>query len=196
MKNQSFLPSLQVFRGIAALMVVFHHLWNQISFFFAIHNVALDQLAADGQYGVDFFFVLSGFIICYSNYNKAQVRSASGEYLRNRILRIYLPYLPLSFLMLLSYRIFPSLSQGDRDISVVKSIFLLPVPGFTALAVARTLVYEIFFYTVFITFFFSTRLFYGLLLLWALMIGVAGRSMPAILASLHSGHSTHRASRR
>ena len=62
MKNQSFLPSLQVFRAIAALMVVFHHLWHEISFFYHLHSSVADQLAAAGKNGVDFFFVLSGFI--------------------------------------------------------------------------------------------------------------------------------------
>lgn len=130
-------------------------------------------MAAAGKNGVDFFFVLSGFIICYSNFIKAGVWSASGEYLKNRILRIYLPYLPISFLMLLSYRLFPGFSDATRNVSLVKSVFLLPVPGVTALAVAWTLVHEMFFYLVFITSFLSKRLFYFILLLWALMIGVA-----------------------
>jgi exopolysaccharide production protein ExoZ len=172
MKNQSFLPSLQIFRAIAALMIVFHHLWLETSYFFHIHSVVLNDLAAAGRSGVDFFFVLSGFIICYAHFDKMGVRSATGEYLIHRILRIFLPYLPISLLMLASYRLFPAISHATRDISLVKSIFLLPVPGTTALSVAWTLVYEMFFYIVFVSFFLTKRFFYVILALWALFIGL------------------------
>jgi exopolysaccharide production protein ExoZ len=173
MKNQSFLPSLQIFRAIAALMVVFHHLWREISYFFSMHSALLDKIAFAGKSGVDFFFVLSGFIICYAHFHKIGIWSASGEYLRNRIFRIYLPYLPISFLMLFSYGFLPSLSDVTRNVSVIKSVSLLPVPGMTALSVAWTLVHEMFFYMVFILFFASKRFFYIILSIWTLMIGLA-----------------------
>jgi peptidoglycan/LPS O-acetylase OafA/YrhL len=177
MENRSFLPALQLFRGVAALMVVFHHLWHEIRHAFGLHFPVVDQLALAGKYGVDFFFVLSGFIICYSHFSRLGNRAEALPYLSNRLLRIYVPYLPICVLMLIAYRLLPSLSYTDNGstVSWVKSITLLPLRGDTALSVAWTLVFEMIFYLVFLVAFFSKRLFFAILGAWVVLI-VAGNS--------------------
>jgi exopolysaccharide production protein ExoZ len=169
MKNPVF-HSLQIYRGIAALIVVFHHLWNNLQYYFHLNYPLINFLASHGRIGVDFFFVLSGFIICYSNYDFSEKAFRIIPYLRNRILRIYIPYLPLGIFMLLAYQLSPGLSESNREVSVLKSLFLIPIPGNTALSVAWTLVYEMFFYVVFVSWFLSRRLFASIIVVWLMFI--------------------------
>ena len=61
---KSKLYSLQVLRGIAAMMVVLFHLSITTDTFF--HNKSFN--VSWGWLGVDIFFVLSGFIITYVHF--------------------------------------------------------------------------------------------------------------------------------
>ncbi|WP_215226798.1 acyltransferase family protein [Echinicola shivajiensis] len=155
---------LQVFRGIAALMVVFHHQWNSFSHFLGLKDEIAEATAALGKYGVDFFFVLSGFIIAFSNEKFRNNRSELGNYLWKRVIRIYIPYLPIGILMLLAYYYIPGFSAAGRDISIGASL-LLPF-GTPALSVAWTLIHEMIFYLFFSFWFISARKFYWGLLIW------------------------------
>ncbi|MFC0775982.1 acyltransferase family protein [Terrimonas alba] len=169
-KERKFFNSLQIFRGFAALMVVFHHEWIAFSHFHGADSPILGFLGSLGKYGVDFFFVLSGFIITYSNYEKAGIIRERKPYLINRVLRIYLPYLPVSILMLILYYFFPSASEGkERDISLLTSLTLVPA-GKPALSVAWTLVHEMMFYLLFLSWFFSKKAWYWLVMIWAMVI--------------------------
>jgi hypothetical protein len=168
--NKHFFNSLQIFRGIAALMVVFHHEWRAFVYFYGAESEIFGFLAGLGKYGVDFFFVLSGFIITYSNYDKAGKLSETRTYVVNRVLRIYLPFLPVSLLMLLLYFMFPTVSEGEeRDISLLTSLTLVPA-GKPALTVAWTLVHEMMFYLLFLSWFFSKRFWYCIAIVWVLII--------------------------
>lgn len=153
--SQNFFNSLQIYRGVAAMMVVFHHIWNNVRHYYALDFAWIDAVAKSGRFGVDFFFVLSGFIICYSNFFCDQ-RDIT-VYLKNRFLRIFIPYWPIGICMLGLYFMFPAVSGNARDVSVLKTLFLIPVEGPPALSVAWTLVFEIFFYLVFSIWFFSKR---------------------------------------
>ncbi len=104
-----------------------------------------------GAYGVDFFFVLSGFIILYAHYNDIG-RANLTSYFKKRFIRIYPTYwvivIPLIPLLFLS----PTIgAQGtETEISVlVKSVLLIPNDTPPILGVAWTLTHEIFFYLVF-----------------------------------------------
>lgn len=73
--------SVQVLRGVAALMVVLHHLQNQTQ------RLGLPYVAADAlQAGVDIFFVISGFIMWVSTSGGRALGAL--EFYRNRIIRI------------------------------------------------------------------------------------------------------------
>jgi exopolysaccharide production protein ExoZ len=170
--DSRFFNSLQVFRGVAAMMVVFHHSWNNIRHYYHVRIPVLDVLLGFGKYGVDFFFVLSGFIICYSNFRFAESPQHLPLYLKNRLTRIFVPYWPIGLLMLLLYIVLPGVSGNVRDVSVIKSLFLLPVSGSTALSVAWTLVFELFFYSLFMVWFFSRRTLFVVLTGWLAVIVV------------------------
>ncbi|EIR2665175.1 acyltransferase family protein [Escherichia coli] len=63
------LNSIQVMRGIAALMVVGFHYRTSLNGVYAQTNLG-DLLFLNGAFGVDLFFIISGFIIVYSTKNK------------------------------------------------------------------------------------------------------------------------------
>ncbi|MEO1383498.1 MAG: acyltransferase [Bacteroidota bacterium] len=64
-KPARYIPSLTPLRGIAALMVVLFH-YNDFLVFQDLSNLnSISMILAKGYLWVDFFFVLSGFIICH-----------------------------------------------------------------------------------------------------------------------------------
>lgn len=159
---------LEVMRGFAACWVVLHHASNAVEFFVAPlpHATA----ARNGLLGVDFFFVLSGFIIALSSAQLVARGRGLREYLRARFLRIYVPYWPVGVPLLILYMAFPSLSAAVRDMGVFTSLTLLPSNTPPALSVAWTLVHEVVFYGVFATYFVSRRLHVATLVAWVSVI--------------------------
>ncbi|MBA5628918.1 acyltransferase family protein [Moheibacter lacus] len=165
MADKKFFDLLQVYRGIAALLVVIHHTYTSFSYFKGLNFPPLEFIASIGKYGVDFFFVLSGFIIAFTTFRFRDNPNFLKKYTFNRIIRIYIPYLPISIGMLILYAIIPGFSDSNRSISLLTSLTLIP-NGNPALSVAWTLVFEMFFYLVYGLNFFSKKLWYGFLTLW------------------------------
>ncbi|NCH75025.1 acyltransferase family protein [Cronobacter sakazakii] len=81
MKNE--LHTLQIVRGVAAMMVVTNHLWGTV--FGGIFKY-------NGGLGVDIFFVLSGFLMVFT---QKETRGPI-EFLSGRIFRIYPMYILVS----------------------------------------------------------------------------------------------------
>jgi exopolysaccharide production protein ExoZ len=161
------ITSLQVFRGIAALAVVIHHAVLSTDAFVGVLPPQVDSFLRMGYLGVDFFFVLSGFIIMYAHLDDRPSGLAVRRYAFKRLVRIFPPYLPLSIGMIALYAALPGFSaSGGREFSWVSSLLLLPADQPPALSVAWTLVHEMQFYTVFLLFFLSRRLLVAGLLLW------------------------------
>lgn len=164
-----YLNILQIYRGIAALMVVIHHTAGSLRFYHKVDSELLNFIGNIGKYGVDFFFVLSGFIISYTCYYKISEPNAFQNYVKNRLIRIYVPYLPIGILMLLLYSFYPALSNAERDISILTSITLFP-DGNPALSVAWTLTFEIIFYLLFSLNFISIKLWNYFLIIWSVLL--------------------------
>ena len=167
-KTQYF-DQLQVLRGVAAIMVVFHHSIGSLKYYHQINYYFLDLIGSIGKLGVDFFFILSGFIISFSATEKYDTQNALKNFFLNRIFRIYVPYLPIGILMLLLYSFLPHFSYGNRSISLLTSLTLIP-NGSPALSVAWTLTFELFFYVVFCISFISKKAWNYFLILWFLLI--------------------------
>lgn len=103
-----------------------------------------------GFLGVDYFFVLSGFIIAHSTARMRSHASDRKRYIQARLVRIYVPYLPISLAMVAVFSLVPSLSMGTgNDYSLLGSLLLTPSNAMPALTVARTLQYEMVFYVLF-----------------------------------------------
>ncbi|MEQ1779391.1 MAG: acyltransferase [Nitrosomonas sp.] len=165
------IQSLQVFRGLAALAVVAHHGVISTNAFVGLVPAHIVSVLGGGYLGVDFFFVLSGFIIMYTHMSDTPSIVNVRRYVLKRLVRIFPPYLPLSIGMLLLYAALPGFSEsGGRDYSLLSSLFLLPADLPPALSVAWILVHEIQFYAIFLLFYLSSRLLICSLLLWASVI--------------------------
>lgn len=161
---------LEALRGLAALWVLLHHGMQSVTDF--VGNPGPNfKVFANGYLGVDFFFVLSGFIIAMSSDRLVGTGRGLREYFTARSIRIYVPYLPVGIAMLVLYTFLPGLTQGSREsLSVLTSLTLLPTNSPPALSVAWTLVHEIFFYALFSIFFISRRALVWVMTLWSVSI--------------------------
>jgi peptidoglycan/LPS O-acetylase OafA/YrhL len=82
------IPALTGVRFLAALYVVFHHLYP------AAHLWApLSQFQENGWISVEFFFLLSGFILTWVYRSLEDTPAGRSEFYRRRIYRIYPAYL-------------------------------------------------------------------------------------------------------
>ena len=142
LRRATTLGWLQVLRGIAALAVVVFHFKDPLEASWP----ALTRLLNAGSMGVDIFFILSGFIICYSTQSVQSQQAAS--FVIRRFSRIALPAWVAMVCMLLAKP--PYL----KDL-IYGFLFILPEPspppgyGFGFLIVAWTLTYELYFYGMF-----------------------------------------------
>lgn len=166
--NAKYLDILQIFRGIAAVMVVIHHTVPAFVYYQNIKLPLLSFIAQLGKHGIDFFFLLSGFIISYSVQTKDKTFNEFKKYMLNRIIRIYVPYLPIGILLYFLYSTF-SMSNVNRDIDLITSFTLFP-NGIPALSVAWTLSYEMMFYILFGLSFISIRFWNIFSVIWLLTI--------------------------
>jgi peptidoglycan/LPS O-acetylase OafA/YrhL len=181
--KSQYLDVLQLFRGLAALMVVVHHCIGSLKYYHKIDFPFLNYLGYMGKFGVDFFFVLSGFIITYSTFYKYEAPNSLCNYIKNRLIRIYVPYLPIGIFMLLIYMLLPGFSNSDRTISVLTSLTLIP-DGNPALSVAWTLSFELCFYLLFTISFFSKKGWNWFVLGWLVAIIVFNYSLFSSLVFL------------
>src|SRR5689334_4430297 len=120
MSEPRTINSLQAGRALAALAVVVHHSA------LAAHDFGGGSfdLLSYGWLGVDFFFVLSGFIIFHSTVGR---NKTLADYSIARFRRIYLPYWPVGVGIALLYTFLPHVSAGDHSWSWLPTLTLLPV---------------------------------------------------------------------
>lgn len=160
------LLSVQVLRGVAALLVVFYHIYE-------LQRLALTAPGAPagaandidmmsgfwmrGYAGVDLFFVISGFIMVYITAGLAPNWRESVKFLRNRAVRVYplwwvfCAILTVYYMMSFGVPYSPDAVANDTQIVpyLLKSAFLIPQTDFPILGVGWTLIHEVFFYMVF-----------------------------------------------
>lgn len=139
--------SIQYLRGIAALLVVLYHTRGYLNFpIGTIPNIG-DFLFANGYFGVDLFFIISGFVIVLST----QKKQSPQEFITKRAFRVYPIYL---FCLLTVLYLSPqqhSVSEIIRALFLIQANYSEPAPwfGYSIVFVAWTLSYEILFYAIF-----------------------------------------------
>lgn len=142
--------SIQYIRGIAALFVVLFHFRYILNGVYSQQDIG-NLLFRWGEIGVDAFFIISGFIICYATEND----QSKVSFLIKRIFRIYPVY--LFFLFTFAFILFMSgKSVGMQNL--INGILILPQKysdgapfyGYSFLVVAWSLFYEIAFYFIFL----------------------------------------------
>lgn len=145
---KSKIESLQVLRAFAAIFVVINHLWGE-------YNTSLSEslgLNIIGDFGVDAFFILSGFIMCYKTREGSRLGFSTGiDFMLKRIERIY----PIFLIMLVPFiLLYLRETHPIKLYEIIGNVFLLP--SFTSsptyhmlIGPSWSLVYEMFFYIVY-----------------------------------------------
>ncbi len=173
---------LEVMRGLAAGWVLFYHVHKTMQVFVS-PDAGYGPWAENGHLGVEFFFVLSGFIIAYSVDRILESGGGFREYAKARLIRIYVPYLPIGIGMCALMAIFPRMSAADHGVGLFTSLTLLPSSLPPALGVAYTLVHEMLFYSLFALYFLSPRSFWVGFATWIAVIAYfycdCTRALPA-----------------
>lgn len=137
---------LQVYRGIAATMVLLFHATLTIKTQY--DELILGGLFSWGFSGVHLFFVLSGFIICLIHYDDIGNPRRAARYLYNRFTRIY----PVYWLVLLvAVPAYLSSMVAFNPYHILDNVTLIRIsPIDKIMAVAWTLSHEILFYGAFL----------------------------------------------
>lgn len=141
---------LQIIRAIAAWLVVFHH-YMQIIHGFKYTSYVGYLLAVHGAFGVDVFFVLSGFVMCYT---MIKHNYSAYVFMVNRVIRVVPAYWFFTFLLVPLAILMPSgfafTAWGINSIAL--SLLFVPhenpsgVGYYPFLTVGWTLNFEMFFY--------------------------------------------------
>jgi peptidoglycan/LPS O-acetylase OafA/YrhL len=145
-----YLSCLQAYRGVAALAVLLFHanilFRNKLGI-----TTSWARIASPGSLGVDFFFVLSGFIIFYTNLNAIGRPAAAGKYIYRRLTRIYPVFFGIFLIKLAFSAVGGGVPAGKSGAGyLISSLLLLPQPVSPYIDVAWTLSYEMTFYTLFL----------------------------------------------
>ncbi|CAI8817779.1 acyltransferase family protein [Pseudomonas sp. IT-P176] len=139
---------VQYLRGLAAVLVIVYHsmVMSVVAPYFS-HPV--------GEFGVDIFFVISGFVMWVTTEGKG--KSPLGFW-RSRVLRVVPLYWVFTLMLVAAALLLPALFFNSRGLDVgfvLKSLLFIPArnpdvgditPVYT---IGWTLVYEMFFYLVF-----------------------------------------------
>jgi len=169
---RAVMTTVQAGRGIAAAMVVFHHASTMFALPRYGNVVVWNGWGELGRHGVDFFFVLSGFIILSAHRRDIGRPGAVGPYLWRRAIRIY----PVYWLYLCGFLALILLGLGRQEVplspaNLATAFSLIRFTSATPpLQVAWTLFHELFFYAMFVPLLFSRRIGVGVLGLWLALI--------------------------
>ena len=155
--NRDTLNNIQMLRGIASLLVVFHHL---LPHYFAMGGdlKIIEYISSWGFLGVDIFFIISGFIMAYTTFNKPRNLSSAKTFLKHRLFRIYLAY--WIFWIMAFAILYITNPQKIDSLNLISSFFLTEINmNKLVLPISWSLSYELYFYIIFaITFISPTSL--------------------------------------
>ena len=167
------LLGIQFCRGIAAVLVVLYHAGRMLALPQYAGHVALGGLFNFGNAGVDFFFVLSGFIIFFVHEKDIGQTQRLPAYIWSRVTRIYPIYWLVTAIVLCLILMRPAGTALDPEY-LIFSFLLLPQIQDPVLGVGWTLVHEMLFYFVFATVIVSRAAGISIALLWLVLSTIGG----------------------
>lgn len=185
------LEGVEAARGVAAIFVVLYH--SALHIEGNVGGTVLWGFPHFGHAGVDFFFVLSGFIISFVHRGDIGTPSRLGRYAQRRFTRV----LPFYWVVLAYYLLTLAVFHRARfpgPWELLSNTLLLPQSKDQIVGGAWTLVYELLFYVAFAALICSRRTGTALFAAWAALIaaGLAWHRLlttPALLAVLASPFS-------
>lgn len=157
------IEGIEAARGLAAVLVVLYHAARHVAQYSG--ELPFGNFSAFGHAGVDFFFVLSGFIIVFVHGRDIGQPSRAGRYLQRRLTRI----LPLYWVALATETAILALSPTREVPSpglLLLNASLFPIDG-AIVGVAWTLHLEMLFYAVFLVLILNRTIGAALLVAWA-----------------------------
>lgn len=149
-ENQQKIYFIEVLRGIALLLVVGYHAAGPLVNAYASFPMLGLDIFRNGNIGVDIFFMISGFIICYAT-QKVETRPLLSFVIR-RFFRIYPLFLFCLLFVWFSYSSWKPASEFIKSAFLLHSNYSLRAPffGYNMLYPAWTISYEILFYSIFL----------------------------------------------
>jgi peptidoglycan/LPS O-acetylase OafA/YrhL len=161
------LAGIQFGRAVAAILVVLYHGGRMLPQY--LGNIGLAKYFESGNAGVDFFFVLSGFIIFYVHGKDIGQPPRLRNYLMRRFTRIYPIYWVVT-----AFVIALLVAKGDwgplSPSHIVRSLVLFPDDSDPIVGVAWTLCHEMTFYLVFAALIASRKIGGVLILAWVALV--------------------------
>lgn len=161
------LPSLELGRFIAASLVAAFHYSG--TFRHLRHVDVFADVFRAGYAGVDYFFVLSGFVIYHVHRHDIGHPHRVRDFVLRRAIRIYPEYWAALLFMIMALTLAPWLaSQGGAMAkqSLVPDALLLPINGDSIVPVSWTLRREVIFYAIFALLILRPRLGGALFVAW------------------------------
>ncbi|WP_196221765.1 acyltransferase family protein [Sphingobium sp. CAP-1] len=177
-RPSSTIRTVELARGIAAMLVVIFHA-----------NASADEFGGPqwswlsfGEHGVDFFFVLSGFIIMTAHGGDIGTPGTARPYLLKRAIRL----LPPLWIIVLGWAALRTLLHSPVDpMMVARSALLWPSMEPTLPAVVWTLRHEMLFYAMFLLLLVHRPIGYAAFLLWG--AAAIGQLLLAAIGSPFTG---------
>ncbi|HFI7897691.1 acyltransferase family protein [Escherichia coli] len=142
--------SIQYLRGIAAIIVFFSHFKGTINEISLVNIKNLgDSLFSNGGFGVDLFFVISGFVIVLSTEKNYGRKNGAISFIVKRVFRIY----PLLIVGVLAIGYLQNIQFSKLLWSMIPLhldyLSNPPFFGYNSLYVAWTITFELSFYLLF-----------------------------------------------
>ena len=169
MKAQK-LDTLQAGRAFACLAVVLFHANDTLALpKYLGHDVA--TLCRAGSSGVQFFFVLSGFVILLAHLKDLGHPGQLRNFAWKRFRRLYPPLWPVLLALVPIFFLVPSFGKGGErsPLSIVLAFLIAPAPYDRLLTPEWTLRHEVVFYFVFAAVIWNRKFGFALLSLWLLL---------------------------
>lgn len=150
MQQPDRIQNIQALRGAAVLFVVFLHLFSVERKYGGLETILPDILQF-GIFGVDMFFVISGFVMVTVTRGKFRDVRYAATFMYRRLSRIYPLYWVYTLLVLAVFLIQPSWvnSKQGNQVYILESFLLIPSHYLPLVMVGWTLVHEIYFYIIF-----------------------------------------------
>ena len=125
-------------RGVAAILVLFYHIYEGFSFAEVTNNAGSGIIAVlnHGHIAVDFFFILSGFVISYA-YDSRWEKMSTWQFFKRRLIRLH-PMLIMGAIIGFASFAFVGFERWDGTtapiswvmVALLLTMFMIPaVPG-------------------------------------------------------------------
>lgn len=140
---------IEVLRGFSSLFVVAYHVAGVLMGAYSFWPGMGRDLFKNGNAGVDIFFMISGFIICFATQKKES--AFRSNFLIRRFFRIYPLFIICLSIAWLTYNFRYPLSQYIYSSTLMLNDYSGRAPffGYNMLYPAWTIAYEVLFYLVF-----------------------------------------------